>query len=142
MREIQFDPWVRKILWRREWQPTPVSLPGEFHGQRKSLAGYSPWCRKESDTTERLILSFFSLWAVPQHLQIQLTADSIVSQYLLLEKKKKNPCISELCSSNLCCLKVNCILPFQYLLSVCTNIRHILLGMSFSVVLHLIFFYI
>ena len=33
-----FDPWVRKILWRRDWQPTPVFLPGEFHGQR-SLAG-------------------------------------------------------------------------------------------------------
>ena len=40
-----FDPWVRKILWRRVWQPTPVSLPGESHGQR-SLVGYSPWaCR-------------------------------------------------------------------------------------------------
>ena len=37
-----FDPWVRKIPWRREWLPTPVSSPGEFHGQR-SLAGYSPW---------------------------------------------------------------------------------------------------
>ena len=36
-----FDPWVGKIPWRREWQPTPVSFPGEFHGQR-SLAGYSP----------------------------------------------------------------------------------------------------
>ena len=35
-----FSPWVRKIPWRREWQPTPVFLPGEFHGQR-SLAGYS-----------------------------------------------------------------------------------------------------
>ena len=34
-----FNPWVRKIPWRREWQPTPVFLPGEFHGQR-SLAGY------------------------------------------------------------------------------------------------------
>ena len=34
------DPWVRKIPWRRKWQPTPVFLPGEFHGQ-KSLAGYS-----------------------------------------------------------------------------------------------------
>ena len=33
--------WVRKIPWRREWQPTPVFLPGELHGQR-SLAGYSP----------------------------------------------------------------------------------------------------
>ena len=41
--------------WRREWQPTPVLLPGESHGQR-SLAGYSPWGRKESDRTERLTL--------------------------------------------------------------------------------------
>jgi len=48
-----FDPRVGKIPWRREWQHTPVFLPGESHGQR-SLAGYSPWGRKESDTTERL----------------------------------------------------------------------------------------
>ena len=46
-----FDPWVGKILWRRAWQPTPVFLPGEFHGQR-SLVGYSLWGRKESDMTE------------------------------------------------------------------------------------------
>jgi len=46
-----FDPWVRKIPWRREWQPTPIFLPGESHGQR-SLEGYSPWGRKESDTTQ------------------------------------------------------------------------------------------
>ena len=39
---------------RREWQPTPVFLPGVFHKQ-KSLAGYSPWCLKESDMTEQLI---------------------------------------------------------------------------------------
>ena len=45
-----FDPWVRKIPWRRAWQPTPVSLPGESHGQR-SLAGYSPW-ESELDLTE------------------------------------------------------------------------------------------
>ena len=44
-------PWGRKIPWRRIWQPTPVFLPGESHGQR-SLAGYSPQGRKESDTTE------------------------------------------------------------------------------------------
>ena len=37
--------------WNRKWQPTPVFLPGKFHGQR-SLAGYSPWGCKESDTTE------------------------------------------------------------------------------------------
>ena len=46
-----FHPWVGKIPWRRKWQPTPVLLPGESQGQR-SLVGYSPWGRKESDTTE------------------------------------------------------------------------------------------
>ena len=46
-----FNPWVRKIPWRREWLPTPVFLPGELHGQW-SLMGYSPWGRKELDTTE------------------------------------------------------------------------------------------
>ena len=37
----RFDPWVGKITWGRAWQPTPVFLPGESHGQR-SLSGYSP----------------------------------------------------------------------------------------------------
>ena len=45
------DLWVGKIRWRRKWQSTPVLLPGKSHGQR-SLIGYSPWDRKESDTTE------------------------------------------------------------------------------------------
>ena len=48
-----FNPWVGKMPWRRNWQPTPVLLPGKSHG-RKNLVGYSPWGRKESDTTERL----------------------------------------------------------------------------------------
>ena len=52
-RRSGFDPWVGKIPWRRAWQPTPVFLPGEALGQR-SLAGYSPWGHKESDTTEQL----------------------------------------------------------------------------------------
>ena len=43
--EKGFNPWVRKIPWRRAWQPTLVFLPGESHGQR-SLAGYSPWSQK------------------------------------------------------------------------------------------------
>ena len=50
-RRHQFDPWVGKIPWKRAWQPTPVFLLGEFHGQR-SLAGYSPWGHTELDTTE------------------------------------------------------------------------------------------
>ena len=45
-----FNPWVGKIPWRRTWQPTPVFLPGKSHGQR-NLAGYGPWCHKESDRT-------------------------------------------------------------------------------------------
>ena len=45
------DFWVGKIAWRRAWQPTPVSLPGESRGQR-SLVGYSLWGCKEPDTTE------------------------------------------------------------------------------------------
>ena len=46
-----FHPWVMKIPWRRAWQPSPIFLPGEFHGQR-SLAGYSPWGHKDSDVTK------------------------------------------------------------------------------------------
>ena len=43
-----FDSWVGKIPWRRKWQPTPVFLPGESHGQR-SLAGYNPWgCKSQT----------------------------------------------------------------------------------------------
>ena len=46
-----FGPWIGRIPWRRAWQPTPVSLPGESHGQQ-SLVGYSPWGHKQLDTTE------------------------------------------------------------------------------------------
>ena len=48
----QCDSWVGKIPWRRERLPTPVFWPGEFHGL------YSPWGRKESDTSEQLALSY------------------------------------------------------------------------------------
>ena len=50
-KRLRFDPYARKIPWRREWEPTPVFLPGDSHGQR-SLVGYSPWGYKEADTTE------------------------------------------------------------------------------------------
>ena len=50
-RRLGFDSWVGKMPWTRKWQPTPVFLPGESHGQR-SLAGYSTWGHKELDTTE------------------------------------------------------------------------------------------
>ena len=53
------------MCWRRKWQPTPVFVPRESHGQR-SLACYSPRGRKESDTTE--LLQFTSLYVIPSWL--------------------------------------------------------------------------
>ena len=50
-RKWRFDPCVGKIPWGRSWQPTPVFLPGQCHGQR-NLVGYSPYPCKESDMTE------------------------------------------------------------------------------------------
>ena len=52
--------------WRQEWQPTPVFLPGQFHGQG-SLVGYSPWGLQELDMTEWLTLSFFQQSLCPGH---------------------------------------------------------------------------
>ena len=50
-REVGLSPWVRKIPWRRKWQPAPVFLPGKFHGQKK-LMDYSLWGHKELDMIE------------------------------------------------------------------------------------------
>ena len=56
MQDTRFDLWAGKIPWRRAWQPTPVFLNGESHGQG-SLVGYTPWGHRESDT-RYLKLSF------------------------------------------------------------------------------------
>ena len=50
-RRCRFNPWVKKIPWRRAWLPTPVYLPGESHRQRH-LAGYCPWGLTRLNTTE------------------------------------------------------------------------------------------
>ena len=57
-RGTEFNPWVGKIPWRREWLPTPVFLPAEFHGE-KIPASYIPCGGKESDTAEQLVLSVY-----------------------------------------------------------------------------------
>ena len=62
-----FNPWVGKIPWRSKWQPTPVFLPELSHGWR-SLAGYSPWGCKESDTTEQLTHNIHNI----EHLWIRI----------------------------------------------------------------------
>ena len=82
--QVQSQGRVEKIPWRREWQPTPVFLPGEFHGQR-SLASYSPWGHKESDMTELQILSFTFRYVDA----ITLTAESEEELKSLLMKVKK-----------------------------------------------------
>ena len=56
-RGMEFNPWVGKIPWR-EWLPTPVFLPEEFHGE-KIPASYIPCGGKESDTAEQLVLSVY-----------------------------------------------------------------------------------
>ena len=51
MQETRVRPLAGNTRWRKAWQPMPVFLPGESHGQR-ILVGYSPWFRKESDMTD------------------------------------------------------------------------------------------
>ena len=81
-----FDPWVGKIPWRREWLPTPVSMPGEFQGQR-SLEGYSPWGCKESDMTEHLSTCLIEFFIVLIRNEVQVlrgTVHSTQASLLLL----------------------------------------------------------
>ena len=54
-----FNSRVGKMPWRRKWPLTPVFLPGKSSGWKRSMTGYSPWGRKESDTTE--LLHFLSV---------------------------------------------------------------------------------
>ena len=59
-----FDLWVGRIPWRRKWQPTPVFLPGKFHGQRSLVL----WGCKESDTTEHAHTHIFiTLESIPSN---------------------------------------------------------------------------
>ena len=73
LKGCRLSPWVGKIPWRRAWQPTPVFLPGESHGQR-SLAGYSPWGHTESDTTERL--------SIHAHLYCSRTLQGLAADFI------------------------------------------------------------
>ena len=68
---------INTFIWRRQWHPTPVLLPGEFHGQR-SQAGYSPWGHKESDTVnkaEHRRIDAFEQWCWRRLLRVPWTAE-------------------------------------------------------------------
>ena len=68
-KRCRFDHWVRKIPWRRAWQPTLAFLPGKSHG-RRSLSGCSPWSHKLSDTETKQQQGCFS--PRPQALYVHL----------------------------------------------------------------------
>ena len=84
-----FDPWVGKISWRSAWQPTPVFLPAEFHGQR-SLAGYSPWGHKELDRTEHARSLYYCHYCLFLILSDRKLKNHII-QYLTLDKPFWSP---------------------------------------------------
>ena len=77
-RKCRFNPWVRKIPWRRKWQPTPVFLPGKSGGQ-KSLVGYRLWGLKELYMTEHTctpLPSSKSLWGLTVAMKLKDTCSS------------------------------------------------------------------
>ena len=85
MRETRVQSRGQEDPWSRKWQPTPVLLPGESHGGR-SLVGYSPWGRKESDTTERLHFHFhfrFQGWGVTEVQVVTIDLESKVSSFVV-----------------------------------------------------------
>ena len=91
MRETWVDPWVGKISWRRKRQPTPVLLPGKSHG-RRSLVGYSPWGRKESDTTYNVHLELSFVYGIRKrfnfillHVVIQLSQHYFLKRLFTIE---------------------------------------------------------
>ena len=86
------DPWVMKIPWRRKWQPFPVFLPGEFHGQR-SLVCYSPWGCKELDMTERLTHTQINkYWLNSISFVLHTMADTIHQEEEEEQKKSNTMC--------------------------------------------------
>ena len=83
-RDCRFDPWVGNIPWRRTRQPTPVFLPAESHGQR-SLAGYSPYGRKESNATCSSgtvgLAGALSLWGCPSPFRTWVSVSFVIGEW-------------------------------------------------------------
>ena len=82
-RRLEFNPWVGKIPWKKKWQPTPVTLPGKSHGQR-SLAGYSPWACKESDTTEHATPRTIRGWIFSPDVTIRKSCAFSESEFIIV----------------------------------------------------------
>ena len=121
------ETWVQSLgqedgPWKRAWQPTPGFLPGESHGQR-SLAGYSPWGRKELDTTEWLTLSHYERKNTNQDFtyydwtHLSMNEDGLLASLTLSEVADRCSC-DRIHHSWCCWLKVYsenswCFLPWK-----------------------------
>ena len=88
-----FNSWVRKIPWRRAWQPTPVVLPGESDGQR-NLAGYSPWGHKELDTAEHACTALLRLQQPSQNSRA-LQMPTLPSAFPLVSVHRDPHCVPD-----------------------------------------------
>ena len=120
-----WEAWVQSLGWEdpveKEWQPTPVLLPGKFH-ELRSLISYSPWGRKESDMTERLHFHFSLSGFSSVLFSCSVVSDSLRSHGL---QHTRLPCpsptpraysksIESVMSSNhliLCCQRLLIFLP-------------------------------
>ena len=138
-RRPEFNPWVGKIPWRREWLPSPVSSPEKSHGQ-KSMVGYSSWSLKRVDhnwATKQQHTWFYGTSSVrvshnaemnitpPRTIQSVQISCSVVSDSLQPHKSQhaKPPCpsltpgaYSNSCPSNQWCYPTisSAVVPFSF----------------------------
>ena len=83
-RRRMFDPWVRKIPWRRKWQHAPVFFPGKTHRQR-SLAGYSPWgCKRVGHdlVTKQQNSNQLEFSAIHVHIYIHISRETFITNHV------------------------------------------------------------
>ena len=86
-RKCRFDPLVKKIPWKRKWQPAPVFLPEKSNGQR-SLAGYSPWDHKMVGqnlvTKQQICLHIYSSLSLSIYIYIYIYVCVYVYMYIYI----------------------------------------------------------
>ena len=85
LKRCRFHPWIRKIPWRRAWQPTPVFLPGKSYGQR-SLVDYSPWSCIKSDFTTYWEAKFLRSWVLRWKMRVLFPEMYFMKTSLRVEK--------------------------------------------------------
>ena len=126
LRIRKFDPWVRQILWRRAWQPDPVLLSGEPHGQR-SLAGYSPQFAK-SRTLRKHLSTLLHILCLGSFLPNQFSPSwyslfimPILTNLTLWRRSPRGRLIPKVWASITLCSHLLCIIPIDFKLHFCND---------------------